>query len=120
MNGNKSAIDVPDCALPSVLALVGFESADSKILARAIVGAASLTSLTLRDADSLVQGLVDTATPLPHLTVLCLDTQRDTTSLKSLLTNGIELSALRVLDVRDSSTTDNTFLLALLPRLVAL
>ncbi|KDO25794.1 hypothetical protein SPRG_09089 [Saprolegnia parasitica CBS 223.65] len=102
------------------LALVGFESADSKILARAIVGAASLTSLTLRDADSLVQGLVDTATPLPHLTVLCLDMQRDTTSLKSLLTNCIELSALRVLDVRDSSTMDNTFLLALLPRLVAL
>ncbi|EQC39015.1 hypothetical protein SDRG_03967 [Saprolegnia diclina VS20] len=102
------------------LKLVNIVSTDDKILARAIAAAASLTSLELRDTYGLVQGLLEAAMPLPHLTALRLQTQLDTTNLELLLTNAIKLSALRVLELGDCSSTDDQFFLMLLPRLVAL
>ncbi|KDO17283.1 hypothetical protein SPRG_17287 [Saprolegnia parasitica CBS 223.65] len=76
------------------LGLSYFESADDLQLARCIATAASLTSLTLWQADSVLQALSNVAAPLLNMTKLCLHT---ISGIEGFLTKCVNLSTLQLL-----------------------
>ncbi|KDO18557.1 hypothetical protein SPRG_16109 [Saprolegnia parasitica CBS 223.65] len=89
-------------------------------LARAIAAATSLASFKLDNAPGLLQGLVEAAIPLKALNALRLTLHEDETFAEPFLTNWIDLSALRTLEVLSVNDLDLTYVLALLPHLLTL
>ncbi|EQC35338.1 hypothetical protein SDRG_07050 [Saprolegnia diclina VS20] len=94
---------------------------DSVGFARAIAAATSLTSLKLTNAPVLLQGLVEAGVVLQYITQLRLVVDHsDSIFADALVSNGVNLPALRVLKLRSEDDADMTFVLRLLPYLVAL
>ncbi|KDO25792.1 hypothetical protein SPRG_09088 [Saprolegnia parasitica CBS 223.65] len=89
-------------------------------LARAIAAATSLASFKLNNAPGLLQGLVEAAIPLKALNALRLTLDEDEAFAEPFLTNWIDLSALRTLEVLSVNDLDLTYVLALLPHLLTL
>ncbi|EQC27115.1 hypothetical protein SDRG_15123 [Saprolegnia diclina VS20] len=88
-------------------------------LGRAIAAASSLTSLSLLGVDGVVRGLLDANVPLPNITKLRLETDSGHIDVR-LLSNVISLSTLCALELIGNDTSDYTFVLALLPRMLML
>ncbi|EQC35339.1 hypothetical protein SDRG_07051 [Saprolegnia diclina VS20] len=96
---------------------------DNEGLAYAIAAAPSLDSLSLAYASSVLRSFVHEAVPLPHLTQLQLhldDNDGDDVFAETLLREGIDVSALCVLSLEADFEWDGTFVLELLPDLLAL